>query len=180
MGSRHSSAPIRLSLIPTAFGVMTDPLRCPARVKSSSPPSGSESALAPTLTRHMVAEEDAHGSSRVAQSKQSPVKPERFGPRAWRARSQSSPAPSCVRRALSSFDMHLKALETSHDRRAPVPRLGPRERDPLESRRRARDDGARLHARELGADALVHSVPECCVLGQEFVHPGVRQLRSPS
>ena len=45
MGSRHSSAPIRLSLIPTTFGVMTDPFRCPARVKSSSPPSGSESAL---------------------------------------------------------------------------------------------------------------------------------------
>ena len=32
---------------------------------------------------------------------------------------------------------------------------GPCERDPLESRRRARDDGGRLHARELRADALV-------------------------
>ena len=79
-GSRHSSAPIRLSLIPTAFGVMTDPFRYPARVKSSSPPSGSESALAPTLTRHTIAEEDAHGSNRVAQSKQTPEKPERFTP----------------------------------------------------------------------------------------------------
>ena len=59
----------------------------------------------------------------------------------------------------------LKALETSHDRRASVPGLGPRERDPLESRRSARNDGARLHARELRADALVHSVPERCVLG---------------
>ena len=87
---------------------MTDPFRCPARVKSSSPHSGSESALAPTLTRHTTAEEDAHGSGRVAQSKQFPEKPERFRPRAWRVRSQLSWAPSCVRRALSSFDMHSR------------------------------------------------------------------------
>ena len=34
---------------------------------------------------------------------------------------QPSWAPSGVRHALSSFDVHLKALDTSHDRRAPVP-----------------------------------------------------------
>ena len=57
---------------------MTDPFRYPAIVRSSSPPSGSESALAPTLTRPTIAEEDAHGSRCVAQSKQCPEKPERF------------------------------------------------------------------------------------------------------
>ena len=67
--------------------------------------------------------------------------------------------------ALSSLDADLEVFETSHHRRAPVPGLAPRQRNPLELRRRACDDGARLHAREFGTDALVHSVPERRVLG---------------
>ena len=55
--------------------------------------------------------------------------------------------------------------------------VGPRERDPLESRRRARDDGARLHARELRADALVHCVPEHRVLRAPCVRCRVDRTR---
>ena len=72
--------------------------------------------------------------------------------------------PSCSLRARSSLDAHLEALGTAHDRRAPVAGLGPRERNPLDSRRSGCDQAGRLHAREFGADALVHSMPERRVL----------------
>ena len=75
------------------------------------------------------------------------------------------PSPSCTRRARSALDTHREALETAHDRRVPVAGLRSRKRNPLDSRGGGRDHGAGLHACELGADALVHSMPERCVLG---------------
>ena len=79
-----------------------------------------------------------------------------FGPRLHR---------SCTRRARSLLNAHREVLETAHNRRAPVARLRPRKRNPLDSRGCGCDHGACLNAREFGADALVHSMPERRVLG---------------
>ena len=51
---RHRCDPIRLSRIPTAFGLMTDVFRCPAKSEPSSPPCGANSALGPTPMRRIL------------------------------------------------------------------------------------------------------------------------------